>query len=70
VNIFEEHKTLGPRKIKKGIPRIVFIAAACDPRTKNLIGIPDDEHSKIWNDVKDEMRIEIDKINNHHKQSK
>jgi hypothetical protein len=38
--VFEEHKSRGFRQIRKGIPLPVMIACACDPRTKNLVGIP------------------------------
>ena len=34
-----------------GIPALAFLAAALDPRTKKLRGIPEEEKEMIWNAV-------------------
>ena len=39
--VFNEHKTLGDRRRRKGFPELTMQAAALDPRTKSLIGLGD-----------------------------
>ena len=34
--VCQEHKTRGRRQIRKGIPRIVLLAASVDPRVKRM----------------------------------
>lgn len=46
--VFTEHETRGPRNIRKGIPFLVFLASALDPRFKSLSGIPQEDKPMIW----------------------
>ncbi len=39
-SVFDEHKTLGPKRRRKGLPLLTMQAAALDPRTKGMVGIP------------------------------
>ena len=50
-----EHLSRGFRQIRNGIPLQVFLAAACDPRTKDLGGIPDLDQKKVWEALKNEI---------------
>jgi hypothetical protein len=61
--VFEEHKSRGFRQIRKGIPLPVMIACACDPRTKNLVGIPPLDQAMIWNQLQRMMEDSYDSIN-------
>ena len=56
--VFNEHKTLGYRRIRKVIPHIAFIVATLDPRTKSLQGLAPADKELVWQAVKDEMKIE------------
>lgn len=47
----------GPRRIRQGIPRLTCLAAAIDPRTKRLVGIPTADKNAIW----DALIIELTK---------
>lgn len=47
--VVTENETRGFRQIRKGIPLNVLIATACDPRTKDLVGIPEPDQEVIWN---------------------
>ena len=38
-SVFDEHKTLGFRRRRKGIPLLTMQAAALDPRTKGMVGL-------------------------------
>ena len=38
-SVFDEHKTLGHRRRRKGIPLLTMQAAALDPRTKGMKGL-------------------------------
>ena len=53
--VFTEHLSRGFRQIRKGIPLHVFLAAACDPRTKNLEGIPYLDQEKVWSTIRNEI---------------
>tara|TARA_B100001971_G_C18254052_1_gene580539 strand:- start:1144 stop:2400 length:1257 start_codon:yes stop_codon:yes gene_type:complete len=46
--VFIEHETRGPRNIRKGIPLLVFLASALDPRFKILYGVPPEDKRKVW----------------------
>ena len=50
-----ENATMGPKKRKKGFPKRVLLAACVDPRTKDLDGIPKEEHGEIWKLLQTEM---------------
>ena len=39
--VFDEHKVLGNRRRRKGIPLLTMQAAALDPRTKGMVGLGD-----------------------------
>jgi len=47
--VWREHFTRGPRNIRKGIPKVVLLAAAVDPRFKHLNGIPSADKVQITN---------------------
>jgi len=48
-SVWREHFTRGPRNIRKGIPKVVLLAAAVDPRFKHLNGIPSADKVQITN---------------------
>jgi hypothetical protein len=54
--VLKEHLTRGHRQIRKGIPYVALISCAIDPRTKNLGGIPIEEHSNLWDMVRKAMK--------------
>lgn len=47
-SVYSEHLTRGYRQIRKGLPKITMLAAAIDPRTKKLKGIPPDDRKSVW----------------------
>lgn len=51
----------GARRVRVGIPKLAIWAEACDPRTKELTSIPEEEHEAIWMSIKNEMIKEHDK---------
>jgi zinc finger BED domain-containing protein 1 (E3 SUMO-protein ligase ZBED1) len=53
--VFDEHKTEGVRRIQKGLPLVAMLAAALDPRTKSLKGIPEEDKIKVITALKAEM---------------
>ena len=53
--VFTENNIRGSRNRQKGIPQKIFIAAALDPRTKSLKGIPQADKDLIWGVVKDKL---------------
>lgn len=53
--VFWEHLTRGYRQIRKGLPLPAMIAAATNPKTKSLQGIPDADKNFVWDAVKEEM---------------
>jgi hypothetical protein len=58
-NVVEEHETRGPRNIRKGLSKECMIAAAVDPRSKQLFGIPVIEQHKIWTIIRTEILASI-----------
>lgn len=40
---------------QQGLPRATLLAAALDPRTKSLVGIPDNDQGLLWEEVKAKM---------------
>lgn len=53
VNVFTESVIRQKRNRIVGIPRKLILAAAVDPRTKNLFGIPETELELVWQAVID-----------------
>ena len=54
--IFQEHLTLGYRRVRKGLQMLHFIAAALDPRMKDLEILVDQSnhmnfHDVLWQDI-------------------
>ena len=45
--VFIEKETKVPRRCLKWAPKLALLAAAVDPRTKSLNGIPEMEHEMI-----------------------
>jgi hypothetical protein len=41
MTVFSENETEGTQRTLKGLSKLTMMAAACDPRTKFLMGIPD-----------------------------
>ena len=62
--VFDEHKSYGPNKIRKGLPLVAMLGAVLDPRTKYLIGIPKSEHEFVWKALSDEMVKVVDEQRN------
>jgi hypothetical protein len=60
--VVTQHLSQRFRNICKGIPRVVLISAALDPRSKHLLGIPEEEREKVWDIVKEEL-LKICKAN-------
>ena len=57
--MFIENQTRWQRNIRKGIPRVAFIAAYIDPRTKLLTGIPPQDQEMVKQAVKQELINEL-----------
>ena len=49
--VWLEAGTIGPRNRPKGYPKAALFAAALDPRTKNLAGIPEPDRKHIWDHI-------------------
>jgi hypothetical protein len=47
-SVLTEHLTEGRRSRQKGLQPAHFMACALDPRTRDLLGIPEQEHSNLW----------------------
>jgi hypothetical protein len=53
--VFTEHQVLGHRQRPKGLPLNTMFAAALDPRTKFLNGIPAEDRNMIWGALHQKM---------------
>jgi len=60
--VVHENEKLGERKRKKGLPKWTLLAACLDPRTKDLDGIPAEEHDSLWKLLQEEL-IKANSIN-------
>jgi hypothetical protein len=60
--VFDEHKTEGVRRIQKGLPLIAMLAAALDPRTKSLKGIPVKDQLSIYDVLTNKMHEKYDQL--------
>lgn len=60
--VFTQHQTRGPRRIAVGLPYVTMIATACDPRTKRLPGIPEEDKRHVWSAVVQELTKEYKKV--------
>jgi len=47
--VWQEHKARGRRQIRKGIPRIVLLAAAVDPRFKRMPFLSQADREEVIN---------------------
>jgi hypothetical protein len=52
-----ENETYGSKQRQKGIPKLIFLACALDPRTKSLCGIPTEEHYLLWKLLHERMML-------------
>jgi zinc finger BED domain-containing protein 1 (E3 SUMO-protein ligase ZBED1) len=53
--VFTENETEGYQRRLKGFSKLTMMAAACDPRTKMLRGIPETDRGLLWNYIRDKM---------------
>jgi hypothetical protein len=49
--VFDENAERGQRRRQKGMQKSVLVAAALDPRTKGLVGIPAGDQLLLWDHV-------------------
>jgi hypothetical protein len=53
--VWNENFSEAPRRRQKGLPRKVLLAAALDPRTKAMVGVPEQDQIVVWSDLKTEL---------------
>ena len=53
--VFTENETEGFQRRLKGLSKLTVMAAACDPRTKMLRGIPETDRALLWSHIQEVM---------------
>jgi len=61
VTLFNKEIVRGNRRIRVGIPKTTFFAAALDPRTKGLDFMEPEEQTKLWSALEEELLVEYHK---------
>lgn len=56
-SVVEENSTRTKGNRQKGLPILIIVAAALDPRFKSLCGVPDAEHENVWKHVERECGL-------------
>ena len=53
-SVLLEHASLGPNRVRKGIPRYALYAMVLDPRFKELEILTEDERRQLWEWIKED----------------